>query len=36
MQQTGHKDRDMIFLRAYDIDEVVNGYTVEWCLQYAD
>jgi len=23
MQQTGHKDRDMIFLRAYSIDEVV-------------
>ena len=27
MQQKGQKDRDMIFLRAYGIDEVVNGYT---------
>ena len=27
MQQRGQKDRDVIFSRAYDIDEVVNVYT---------
>ena len=35
------KDRDMIFLRAYGIDEVVmdiqnSHLIVEWCLEYED
>ena len=39
MQQRGQKDREMIFLRAYSIYEVVMdkvAVSVEWCLQYAD